>query len=147
MVEWVQEGTDATTRSSRRKPARSTRDDGETREAALSARTLMGRLERQSGQVAILKSKLEETTRELEQQREEGRLLRSAFEDERAGRERLQAQAERDRAARVDAERSAEEAHVTASALEGKLQLLRAQVKALEHETGRRRRFGVPWRR
>jgi chromosome segregation ATPase len=147
MVERVQEGTDATDKGARRNAARPERDAAEGREASVSARTLMGRLERQSGQLAIVKEKLEETSRELDEQREEVRLLRRAFEDERAARERLQAQLTRERAARANADRSADEAHVTASAMEGQVQLLRAQLNALEQETSRRRAFGLRRRR
>jgi hypothetical protein len=137
----VEEGTEATKGPARRKPAGAASNGGEDREAAVSARTLMGRLERQSGKLAIVEAKLRETERSLDQEREEGRLLRKAFEDERAARERLQAQLKRERGAHADADRSAEEARATASALEGQLQLLRAKVKALEHEVRHRGRF------
>jgi chromosome segregation ATPase len=141
MVGDVEEGTDATKGTTRRKPARSNRNGGEGREAAVSAKTLMGRLERQSGELAIVEAKLRETERALDQEREEARLLRQAFEDERAARERLQAQLKRERRSREEADRGVEEARATVSALEGQLQLLRAKVKALEHETRHRGRF------
>lgn len=138
MVGDVEEGTEATKGTTRRKAARSTRNGGE---AAVSAKTLMGRLERQSGELAIVEAKLRETERALDQEREEARLLRRAFEDERAARERLQAQLKRERGAHEEADRVVDEARATVSALEGQLQLLRAKVKALEHETRHRGRF------
>jgi chromosome segregation ATPase len=142
MVGWVQEGTDATKgTAARRKPARSNRNGGEGRDASVSAKTLMGRLERQSGELAILETKLRETERALEHEREEARLLRRAFEDERASSERLQAQLKREHAARADADREVEEVRATATALDGKLQLLGAQLKALQHEKRSRRLF------
>jgi len=145
MVGSVEEGTeakDASKATTRRKAtSRSTRNGGDGREATVSAKTLMGRLERQSGQLAIVEAKLRETERALDQEREEARLLRRAFEDERAARERLQAQLKRERSARADADRSVDEARTTVSALESQLQLLRAKVKALDHELRHRGRF------
>jgi chromosome segregation ATPase len=138
MVDWVQEGMDApkTPTEMPPKPASRSKPDG------VSARTLMGRLERQSGQLAVIQAKLDDTVEELERQRDEARLLRQAFEDERSARERLQTQVTHERTVRQEAERSAEEAHVTVAALESQLQLLRAQLASSEDKNGRRRLFG-----
>jgi len=139
-VDWVQDGTEATKNTRRKPPARAARDDREVREGNVSAKALMARLERQSGQLAIAQTKVEEMTKALEREREEARLLRKAFEDERAGREQIQNQLNRERAARAEADRNAEEAQVTASALEGELQLVRAQLEDLRR---RRHRFSL----
>jgi hypothetical protein len=107
-------------------------------EADVSARTLLSRLEQQSGQLAVLRQKLEETESGLLKEREASRGARGALEEERRTRARLEASLRRERAARQQAEGAADEARATASALEAQHHLLRAQLKALQHETRRR---------
>jgi chromosome segregation ATPase len=111
----------------------------------VSAKTLMGRLEQQSGQLAVVQAELDETKRALDNQREEAALLREAFEAERAARKRVEGQLAREQEARREADRGADHAHATTNALEGQLAFLRAQLKAQERKPGRRHRLAVPW--
>jgi chromosome segregation ATPase len=107
----------------------------------LSPKALLTRLEQQSGQLGILRSKLDETRKALARERENARAEREALEEERRMRERLEANLKRERLARQAAEESVDESRATASALEAQHHLLRAQLKALEHEVSGRRRF------
>ena len=106
----------------------------------LSPRTLLTRLEQQSGQLGILRSKLDETRKEAAREREAAQAAQAALEEERAGRGQLEATLKRERVARKQAEETLEESRATASALEAQHHLLRAQLKALEHK-GRGRLF------
>lgn len=108
----------------------------------VSAQSLLRRLEQQSGQLAILRSKLDETRKALAQEREAARSSREGLEEERRTRERAEANLKRERSVRQQAEGTAEEARALASALEAQHHLLGAKLKALEHGTGRRR-FGL----
>jgi chromosome segregation ATPase len=125
-----------------RKARRFERQNGtETPETDLSPRALLTRLEQQSGQLGILRSKLDETRKALAREREAARAEREALEEERRLRERLELNLKRERLARQQAEESVDESRATASALEAQHHLLRAQLKALEHEVSGRRRF------
>jgi hypothetical protein len=107
----------------------------------VSAQSLLKRLEQQSGQLAILRSKLDETRKALVQEREASRSSREGLEEERRTRERAEANLKRERVVRQQAEGTAEEARALASALEAQHHLLSAKLKVLEHNSGRRR-FG-----
>src|SRR5918998_3998961 len=111
-------------------------------EQDVSAQSLLKRLEQQSGQLAILRSKLDETRKALTEEREAARASREGLEEERRTRERIEANLKRERSVRQQAEESAEEARALASALEAQHHLTRAKMKALEHGSGRRR-FGL----
>jgi hypothetical protein len=124
-----------------RKSRRFERQNGGEADTDLSPRALLTRLEQQSGQLGILRSKLDETRKALARERESARADREALEEERRMRERLEANLKRERIARQQAEETVDEARATASALEAQHHLLRAQLKALEHETSGRRRF------
>jgi chromosome segregation ATPase len=128
-----------------RKARRFERQNGtETVDTDLSPRALLTRLEQQSGQLGILRSKLDETRKALARERETARAEREALEEERRLRERLELNLKRERSARQQAEETLDESRATASALEAQHHLLRAQLKALEHEvSGRRRRFAL----
>ena len=114
------------------------RSNGEA-ETDLSPRKLLTRLEQQSGQLGILRSKLDETRKLASREREAAQAATAALEDERRSRERLEGLLKRERLARQQAEETLEESRATASALEAQHHLLRAQLKALEHK--RRGRF------
>jgi hypothetical protein len=124
-----------------RKSRRFERQNSGDTDTDLSPRALLTRLEQQSGQLGILRSKLDETRKALSREREAARADREALEEERRMRERVEANLKRERAARQQAEETVDEARATASALEAQHHLLRAQLKALEHETQGRRRF------
>jgi chromosome segregation ATPase len=127
-------------RPARGKSGRFERQNGGEADTDISPRTLLTRLEQQSGQLGILRSKLDETRREAAREREAGQAAREALGEERRNRERVEANLKRERAARQQAEETLEESRATASALEAQHHLLRAQLKALEHK-GRRRLF------
>lgn len=111
------------------------RNGGESdAETDLSPRALLTRLEQQSGQLGILRSKLDETRKQAAREREAAKAAQHALADERRAREQLDATLKRERAARQQAEETLEESRATASALEAQHHLLRAQVKALEHK-------------
>ena len=125
--------TQTSNRQRRGKSGRFERQNGaETADKDLSPRTLLTRLEQQSGQLGILRSKLDETRQEAARERE---AAQAALETERAGRGQLEATLQRERAARKQAEETLEESRATASALEAQHHLLRAQVKAFEHKS------------
>ena len=133
--------TQTRSRQRRGKSGRFERQNGgENADTDLSPRTLLTRLEQQSGQLGILRSKLDETRKEAAREREAARAAQAALEQERAGRGQLEATLKRERAARKQAEETLEESRATASALEAQHHLLRAQLKALEHK-GRGRLF------
>ena len=106
----------------------------------LSPRILLTRLEQQSGQLGILRSKLDEVRKEAAREREAAHAAQEELGQERRNRERIEANLKRERLARQQAEETLEESRATASALEAQHHLLRAQLKALEHK-GRRRLF------
>ena len=108
----------------------------------VSAQALLRRLEQQSGQVGILRSKLDETRKALAQEREASRTSKESLDEERRTRERAEANLKRERSVRHQAEETAEEARALASALEAQHHLLSAKLKALEHGP-RARRFGI----
>jgi chromosome segregation ATPase len=133
-----------TTRNTRQqKSKRFERQNGATEPAAqtvdtdLSPKALLTRLEQQSGQLGILRSKLDEARQALEQERESAKADREALTEERRNRERLETTLKREQAARKQAEGTLDESRATATALEAQHHLLRAQLKALEHK-GRR---------
>ncbi len=130
-----------TARQSRGKSGRFERQNGGEAETALSPRTLLTRLEQQSGQLGILRSKLDETRQALAHEREAAQAAQAALEEERRNRERIEGNLKRERSAREQAEDSVSDSRATASALEAQHHLLRAQVKALEHKS--RRRFSL----
>ena len=133
--------TQTSNRQRRGKSGRFERQNGaETADKDLSPRTLLTRLEQQSGQLGILRSKLDETRKQAAREREAAQAAQAALETERAGRGQLEATLQRERAARKQAEETLEESRATASALEAQHHLLRAQLKALEHK-GRGRLF------
>jgi chromosome segregation ATPase len=127
-------------RPARGKSGRFERRNGGEGETDLSPRTLLTRLEQQSGQLAILRSKLDETRKAADLEREGARAAQAALDEERRNREQLEANLKRERSARQQAEETLEESRATASALEAQHHLLRAQLKALEHK-GRGRLF------
>jgi hypothetical protein len=139
-----------TTRSSRQqKSKRFERQNGaakpatapaEAVETDLSPKALLTRLEQQSGQIGILRSKLDEARQALEQERESFKADRAALVEERRNRERLDAMLKREQSARKQAEETLDESRATATALEAQHHLLRAQLKAQEHQ-GRRGLF------
>jgi hypothetical protein len=128
-----------TTRSSRQqKSKRFERQNGsETAETDLSPKALLTRLEQQSGQLGILRSKLDDARQALHQERESFKADREALVEERRNRERLEALLKREQSARKQAEETLDESRATATALEAQHHLLRAQLKAQEHQ-GRR---------
>ncbi|MEA2361933.1 MAG: hypothetical protein QOD71_1078 [Thermoleophilaceae bacterium] len=115
------------------------RENGGEADTDVSSRTLLTRLEQQSGQVGILRSKLDETRKALVREREAAQAAAAALEEERRNRERIEGNLKRERAARQQAEESVDESRATASALEAQHHLLSAQLKALQHKTERRR--------
>jgi chromosome segregation ATPase len=123
----------------RAKSGRFERKNGDEVDTDLSPRALLTRLEQQSGQLGILRSKLDETRKALEREREAAQAANAALEEERRNRERVEGNLTRERSARQQAEDSVEESRATASALEAQHHLLRAQLKALEHKSARRR--------
>jgi chromosome segregation ATPase len=127
-------------RPARGKSGRFERQNGGEADTDLSPRALLTRLEQQSGQLGILRSKLDETRKAATREREAAVAAQQALEEERLNRERLEANLKRERSARQQAEETLEESRATASALEAQHHLLRAQLKALEPK-GRRRLF------
>lgn len=125
-------------RPARGKSGRFERQDGGEAETDISPRTLLTRLEQQSGQLGILRSKLDETRQAAARERDAAQAAQSALEEERRNRERLEANLNRERSARQQAEETLEESRATASALEAQHHLLRAQLKSREHKSGRR---------
>jgi hypothetical protein len=115
------------------------RQNGGEADTDLSPRTLLTRLEQQSGQLGILRSKLDETRKVAAREREAAMAAAAALEEERRNRERVEATLKRERSARLQAEETLQESRATASALEAQHHLLRAQLKAMEHKSGRRR--------
>ena len=125
-------------RQRRGKSGRFERQNGGEADTDLSPRALLTRLEQQSGQLGILRSKLDETRKVATREHEAAQAAQAALEEERRNRERLEANLKRERSARLQAEETLQESRATASALEAQHHLLRAQLKALEHK-GRRR--------
>jgi chromosome segregation ATPase len=123
-------------RQTRGKSGRFERRNGAEAEADsdLSPRTLLTRLEQQSGQLGILRSKLDETRKQAAREREAAQSAAQALEEERRARQQVEATLKRERSARQQAEETLEESRATASALEAQHHLLRAQLKALEHK-------------
>jgi chromosome segregation ATPase len=134
--------TRSNSRPARGKSGRFERRNGGEAEADtdLSPRTLLTRLEQQSGQLGILRSKLDETRKLASRERQAAEAAGHALAEERRAREQAEAALKRERAARQQAEETLEESRTTASALEAQHHLLRAQLKALEHK-GRGRLF------
>lgn len=128
-------------RPARGKSGRFERQNGGEVETDISPRTLLTRLEQQSGQLGILRSKLDETRKVAAREREAALAAQAALEEERRNHERLEANLKRERSARQQAEETLEDSRATASALEAQHHLLRAQLKAMEHKTGRRFRL------
>jgi chromosome segregation ATPase len=124
-------------RQARGKSGRFERQNGGEVDTDLSPRTLLTRLEQQSGQLGILRSKLDETRKLAAREREAAHAAQEALEEERRNRVALEGNLKRERSARQQAEDTLEESRTTASALEAQHHLLRAQLKALEHK-GRR---------
>jgi hypothetical protein len=93
-----------TTRNSRQqKSKRFERANGDAAAAAdtdLSPKALLTRLEQQSGQLGILRSKLDDARKALEQERQSFQADRDALAEERRNRERLEATLKREQAAR-----------------------------------------------
>jgi chromosome segregation ATPase len=106
-------------------------------ETDLSPKALLTRLEQQSGQLGILRSKLDEARQALERDRESVKADRDALVEERRNRERLEAMLKREQSARKQAEETLDESRATATALEAQHHLLRAQLKAMEHKSRR----------
>jgi chromosome segregation ATPase len=130
----------SSSRPARGKSGRFERQNGGEADTDLSPRTLLTRLEQQSGQLGILRSKLDETRKTAAREHEAAQAAQQALEEERRNRERVEANLKRERAARQQAEETLEESRATASALEAQHHLLRAQLKALEPK-GRRHLF------
>ena len=127
-------------RQARGKSGRFERQNGAEVDTDLSPRRLLTRLEQQSGQLGILRSKLDETRKLAAREREAAQAAQEALEEERRNRAALEGNLKRERSARQQAEETLEESRATASALEAQHHLLRAQLKALEHK-GRGRLF------
>jgi chromosome segregation ATPase len=127
-------------RQARGKSGRFERQNGGEADTDLSPRTLLTRLEQQSGQLGILRSKLDETRKLAAREREAAQSAQQALDEERRNRQQLEASLKRERSARQQAEETLDESRATASALEAQHHLLRAQLKALEHH-GRGRRL------
>jgi chromosome segregation ATPase len=125
-------------RPARGKSGRFERQNGDDVDTDLSPRALLTRLEQQSGQLGILRSKLDEMRKEAAREREAAHAAQAALEEERRNRERVEANLKRERAARQQAEETLDESRATASALEAQHHLLRAQLKAQEHKPRRR---------
>ena len=127
-------------RQARGKSGRFERRNGGDVDTDLSPRTLLTRLEQQSGQLGILRSKLDETRKLAAREREAAQSAQEALEDERRNRVAVEGNLKRERLARQQAEEALEDSRATASALEAQHHLLRAQLKAQEHKSGR---FGL----
>jgi chromosome segregation ATPase len=125
-------------RQARGKSGRFERQNGGDADTDLSPRTLLTRLEQQSGQLGILRSKLDETRKLAAREREAAQAAQKALEEERRNRTSLEGTLKRERSARQQAEEALEDSRATASALEAQHHLLRAQLKAHEHKSGRR---------
>jgi chromosome segregation ATPase len=125
-------------RPARGKSGRFERQNGGEVDTDLSPRTLLTRLEQQSGQLGILRSKLDETRKLAAREREAAQAAQAALEEERRNRAALEGTLKRERSARQQAEEALEDSRATASALEAQHHLLRAQLKAHEHKSGRR---------
>jgi chromosome segregation ATPase len=125
-------------RQARGKSGRFERQNGGDVDTDLSPRTLLTRLEQQSGQLGILRSKLDETRKLAAREREAAHSAQEALEEERRNRVALEGTLKRERSARQQAEEALEDSRATASALEAQHHLLRAQLKAHEHKSGRR---------
>jgi chromosome segregation ATPase len=125
-------------RQARGKSGRFERQNGGDVDTDLSPRTLLTRLEQQSGQLGILRSKLDETRKLAAREREAAQAAQQALEEERRNRASLEGTLKRERSARQQAEEALEDSRATASALEAQHHLLRAQLKAHEHKSGRR---------
>ncbi len=128
-------------RPARGKSGRFERQNGGEVDTDLSPRTLLTRLEQQSGQLGILRSKLDETRKLAAREREAAQAAQAAqaaLEEERRNRSALEGTLKRERSARQQAEEALEDSRATASALEAQHHLLRAQLKAHEHKSGRR---------
>lgn len=125
-------------RQARGKSGRFERQNGAEVDTDLSPRTLLTRLEQQSGQLGILRSKLDETRKLAAREREAAQAAQQALEEERRNRVALEGTLKRERSARQQAEEALEDSRATASALEAQHHLLRAQLKAHEHKSGRR---------
>ena len=108
---------------------------GEGADSELSAKALLTRLEQQSGQVGMLRSKLDEARQALEKERESVKVDREALVEERRNRERLEGLLKREQSARKQAEETLDDSRATATALEAQHHLLRAQLKAYEHKS------------
>jgi hypothetical protein len=126
----------------RQKSGRFARQDGDGSGSEVSPQTLLARLEQQSEQLGVLRAQLDETRKTLVREREAAQAASVALQEERRNRERLEANLKRERSARQQAEESVDESRATASALEAQHHLLRAQLKAQEHKSGRRRLLG-----
>jgi flagellar biosynthesis chaperone FliJ len=128
-----------TTRTPRQqKSKRFERQNGsEATDTDLSPKALLTRLEQQSGQLGILRSKLDEARQALEQERESVKADREALVEERRNRERLEGLLKREQSARKQAEETLDDSRATATALEAQHHLLRAQLKAHEHKSRR----------
>lgn len=125
-------------RQARGKSGRFERRNGGEVDTDLSPRTLLTRLEQQSGQLGILRSKLDETRKLAAREREAAQAAKAALEEERSNRAALEGTLKRERSARHQAEEALEDSRATASALEAQHHLLRAQLKAHEGKSGRR---------
>jgi chromosome segregation ATPase len=125
-------------RQARGKSGRFERQNGGDVDTDLSPRTLLTLLEQQSGQLGILRSKLDETRKLAAREREAAQAAQQALEEERRNRVALEGTLKRERSARQQAEEALEDSRATASALEAQHHLLRAQLKAHEHKSGRR---------
>jgi hypothetical protein len=125
-------------RQARGKSGRFERQNGGEVDTDLSPRALLTRLEQQSGQLGILRSKLDETRKLAAREREAAQAAQAALEAERRNRAALEGTLKRERSARQQAEEALEDSRATASALEAQHHLLRAQLKAHEHKSGRR---------
>jgi chromosome segregation ATPase len=121
-------------RQVRGKSGRFERRNGGEVDTDLSPRALLTRLEQQSGQLGILRSKLDETRKLATREREAAQAAREALEEERRNRAALEGTLKRERSARQQAEEALEDSRATASALEAQHHLLRAQLKAHEHK-------------
>jgi hypothetical protein len=121
-------------RPARGKSGRFERQNGGEVDTDLSPRTLLTRLEQQSGQLGILRSKLDETRKLAAREREAAQAAQAALEEERRNRSALEGTLKRERSARQQAEEALEDSRATASALEAQHHLLRAQLKAHEHK-------------
>jgi chromosome segregation ATPase len=124
-------------RQARGKSGRFERQNGAEVDTDLSPRRLLTRLEQQSGQLGILRSKLDETRKLAAREREAAQAAQQALEEERRNRVALEGTLKRERSARQQAEEALEDSRATASALEAQHHLLRAQLKAHEHKSHR----------